>query len=60
MECGICQSSPENAANFVNNLQDVNYWWNSQQVQKARLNFLNTNIGDPEDAIKFYLNLLEE
>lgn len=60
IDCGVCQTSPEDAANFVNELEDVNYWWYSKKVQEARLNFLKTNIGDPKDAIKFYLNLLKQ
>lgn len=59
--CGICQTSPEGAADFVNELtekESIEYWWNSERTQSARKAFLDKNIGNPGDAINFYLELV--
>lgn len=56
----IFHTSPTDAAIFVNEIcDDVDKWWYSEKVQNARNKFLNENIGNPKDAIKFYLNLLK-
>lgn len=63
VSCGICQTSPTEAANFVNDLVEndsIEKWWYSEQTQNARKAFLDRNIGDPEDAINFYLSLARE
>ena len=61
--CGICQTSPEEAAKFVNELVEndsIEKWWYSEKTQNARKAFLDTNIGNPQDAIDFYLSLAKE
>ncbi len=56
---GIFQVDAKSAANFLEkNLMNVAEWWNSSEVQKARSNFLNNNIGRPEDAINFYKKMV--
>lgn len=63
ISCGICQTSPMEAANFVNDLVEndsIEQWWYSEQTQNAKKAFLDRNIGNPEDAIKFYLSLARE
>jgi len=58
---GICQTNPAAAAEFINNLgENIEQWWWSNSIQKARKQFLDKNIGDPEDAIEYYLSLLKE
>jgi CMP-N,N'-diacetyllegionaminic acid synthase len=63
VSCGICQTSPKKAAKFVNELVEndsIEEWWYSDKTQNARKAFLDTNIGDPKDAIDFYLSLAKE
>jgi putative transferase (TIGR04331 family) len=58
---GVIQTNPEVAAEFINNMgENIEQWWESKEVQKARKCFLDKNIGKPEDAISYYLNLLKE
>lgn len=61
IEVGICQTSPEAAAKFINKIyNNVEEWWYSKSVQNARKKFLDANIGNPEDAINFYLSLVQK
>jgi putative transferase (TIGR04331 family) len=55
---GVCQTNPENAANFVNKI--ISYpeqWWKSEAVQNARKAFLDANIGKPDVMIQYLLNI---
>ena len=56
IEAGICQTNPEEAADFVNRIIDKpEGWWHSSEVQKGRESFLKANIGDPEVMIQHLL-----
>jgi putative transferase (TIGR04331 family) len=57
-EVGIIQTSPEHASDFVNTVnENPNEWWYSESVQKARLEFIQNNIGEPNFLIDYILNL---
>ncbi len=56
---GIFQTEPKKACEFLANIVlDVSDWWNSNSTQKARINFLNTNIGEAKQAVNYYLSLI--
>ncbi len=56
IDAGICQTNPEDAADFVNRIKDnPGQWWRSSAVQNARSAFLNANIGNPEVMIQHLL-----
>ena len=56
---GVFQVDAKSAANFLEkNMMNIGEWWNSSDVQRARNNFLNNNIGSPKDAIDFYKNMV--
>lgn len=56
IETGVCQTNPEDAADFVNRIKDhPEEWWHSTAVQKSRKAFLNANIGEPEVMIQHLL-----
>jgi putative transferase (TIGR04331 family) len=60
ISCGICQTNSEEAANFISELEknhSIEKWWHSDKTQSARKEFLDRNIGNPKDAINFYLSL---
>lgn len=60
IECGICQTDPKIAANFVEEINiNPEKWWFSEQVQSARKNFIDTNIGKPDVLKNYALNLLD-
>jgi putative transferase (TIGR04331 family) len=53
---GICQTSPEEGARFINKIKDdPDKWWRSSVVQKSRQIFLDANIGNPETMIEYLL-----
>jgi putative transferase (TIGR04331 family) len=57
-DVGICQTHPLNAANFINqNISNIMLWWNKNETQSALNQFLEQNIGDPEEAVSYYKNL---
>jgi putative transferase (TIGR04331 family) len=57
-EVGIIQTSPEHASDFVNTVnENPNEWWYSESVQKARLEFIQNNIGEPNFLIDYILKL---
>lgn len=61
IEVGICQTDPKVAADFISEMgDDIKQWWENEKVQQAKNIFLETNFGDPEDAIRFYFSLLEK
>lgn len=56
IEAGVCQTNPEDAADFVNSIKDnPEEWWRSSAVRKSRDAFLKANIGDPEAMIQYLL-----
>jgi putative transferase (TIGR04331 family) len=56
IESGICQTNPDEAADFINKIKDnPEKWWSSSKVQKSRALFLNANIGEPEVMIQHIL-----
>ena len=56
IEAGICQTNPDDAADFVNRIKDnPERWWHSSEVQRGRAAFLNANIGNPEVMIQHLL-----
>ena len=56
IDVGVCQTNPEEAADFVNRIKDdPEQWWGSSPVQNARAVFLNANIGNPEIMIQHLL-----
>lgn len=58
VEAGICQTDPVQAAHFVENIKDEpEKWWFSDKVQRGRNEFLNRNLGKPEDMIEYLLGL---
>lgn len=57
---GICQTNPMEAAHFVESIKDDPLqWWRQDQVQRAKNDFLNKNIGKPEVMIDFLMGLLK-
>mgnify|MGYP001558473073 CR=1 FL=1 len=59
IDAGICQTDPVQAAHFVESIKDEpEKWWSSEKVQAARNNFLNRNLGKPEDMIEYLLGLI--
>jgi len=61
IDCGICQTNPIEAANFVNDLinnNSIKSWWYSKKTQSLRASFLKQNIGNPKNALSFYLKLI--
>lgn len=60
VDAKICQTDPLEAARFVESIADEpEKWWFSEEVQKGRNEFLNRNLGKPEDMIKYLLNLTD-
>lgn len=60
LDANICFKNAAEAAKFVNiNSVSVEKWWYSEKTQSARRKFLDNNIGNPKDAISFYLSLVE-
>jgi len=58
IDVGICQTNPKKAAEFVEKIsEDPEKWWKINDVQKAKSNFLQNNIGDPKDMINYLLTL---
>jgi putative transferase (TIGR04331 family) len=60
IDCGICQTNPLEAATFVNDLvknNTIKSWWYCKKTQSLRANFLKQNIGNPKNALSFYLAL---
>jgi len=58
---GVFHETPESAANHVNHIwSDIDYWWNSVDVQKARLNFLNTYSSNTTESGEKILDKLEK
>jgi putative transferase (TIGR04331 family) len=58
IEVGICQTSPEEASFFVEQIKDnPQKWWNSEKVQKAKKKFLSKNIGTSNSLIDYLINL---
>ena len=60
IDCGICQTNPVKAADFVNDLvknNSIKSWWYSKKTQSLRASFLKQNIGNPENALSYYLKL---
>ena len=56
IDVGVCQTKPEDAADFVNRIKDnPERWWRSSAVRKAKSAFLNANIGNPEVMIQHLL-----
>lgn len=56
IESGICQTNPENAATFINNIKgNPEEWWQSAAVQNSRREFLKANIGEPDVMIQYLL-----
>lgn len=61
VEAGICQTDPVQAAHFVESIKDEpEKWWFSEKVQGARSEFLNRNLGKPEDMIEYLLGLIRK
>lgn len=61
VDVGICQTNPVNAANFVESIKDnPQKWWGQEDVQKAKNEFLNKNLGKPEVMIDYLLELLKK
>lgn len=61
VEVGICQTDPVQAAHFVESIKDEpEKWWFSEKVQAARNEFLNRNLGKPEDMIEYLLGLIKK
>ena len=57
IDAGVCQTNPEDAADFVNRIKDnPERWWRSSAVRKAKSAFLNANIGNPEVIIQHLLD----
>jgi len=57
IDVGICQTNPESAARFVNTVKDdPERWWRSAKVRRARQEFLDANIGEPEVMLDYLLN----
>jgi len=47
INCGICQTSPEHAASFVEKVcPNPEKWWNSPIVQEGKEEFLKKNVSD--------------
>ena len=58
---GVFHETPESAANHVNHIwSDIDYWWNSVDVQKARINFLNTYSSNMTESGEKILDKLEK
>jgi len=56
IETGVCQTNPEDAADFINRIKDrPEEWWHSKAVQKSRKVFMDENIGNPEVMIQHLL-----
>ena len=55
---GICQTDPVEAVRFVEHVKDnPEKWWGLENVQKAKNDFLNRNLGKPEAMIDFLVGL---
>ena len=58
IEVGICQTSPQEASLFVEQIKDnPQKWWSSEKVQKAKKKFLSKNIGTSNSLIDYLINL---
>lgn len=61
LDAGICQKDPVEAARFIESIHDdPEKWWFTEEVQKAKDEFLNKNIGKPEVMIEYLLGLLKK
>lgn len=61
IDVGICQTDPVAAAKFIEKIaNNPEEWWNSEEVQKARNEFLNKNFKKPQVMIDYLLNLVKE
>ena len=57
IKCGICQTDPIKAANFVNKIKDnPERWWFDKETQKGRGLFLKKNIGEPGRLFNYLLS----
>lgn len=57
IESGICHTDPESAARFVNTMKDdPERWWRSPKVRRARQQFLDANIGNPDVMLDYLFN----
>lgn len=60
IDVGICQIDPINAAKFIDDIKgDPDSWWLSEDVQKGKNAFLNTNLGDPKLMINYLTKLIK-
>lgn len=58
IEVGICHTSPKSAANFLCSIENnINEWWLDKKTRSARKNFLDKNIGEPSQALSYYMSL---
>ena len=56
IKAGICQTNAKEAANFIEKIhENPEYWWYSDDVQKARKEFMDKNIADPQLMIDYLL-----
>lgn len=56
IEAGICHTTPESAADFVNEIKDnPERWWQSAKVRNGREAFLKANIRGAEVMIQYLL-----
>lgn len=58
IEVGVCQNDPIQAAAFVQKVaSEPGRWWYSDEVQSARMTFLERNFGESEQLIKYIVDL---
>jgi len=59
IDVGICQTDPVEAARFVEKIADnPEEWWQQEEVQRKKDEFLNRNFQKPQVMIDYLLNLV--